>query len=101
MAQKTVSAQQDERTPDQGEIGTLNSVLSGGPQLPEIEVDAVVEPESAPEDDTVIIRVNEDVEDMTIHAGGQMYSFSFEVGHRYRVPVQVARELEAVGRIWH
>lgn len=47
---------------------------------------------------TAIIRVNEDLDNVTIGAGNH---YSFEMGVRYRVPLHVALHLEEKGYVWH
>lgn len=87
-----------------GEIATLNSVSAPqGPVLPEVEVDRVEDltPPTPTGDRMVVIRVNQDIEDMSYVASGRVERYTFEAGNRYRVPVHVARELEALGKIWH
>lgn len=98
-AQKRVNPSNDIRNEEiEGGIATLSSVLEGAP---EVEVDAVQEspqPEGVP---MVIIRVNENIEDMSYVAGGRKERYTFEAGNRYRVPVYIANELEGLGKIWH
>ena len=103
-AEKRVNPSQESRDVEvEGGIATLDSV-NGGPQvgLPEVEVDAVVET-ARPQQGTplVEIRVNESIEDMSFVASGRVERYTFEVGNRYRVPVHIAHELEAVGKLWH
>ncbi len=51
---------------------------------------------------TRIIRVNEDIENMSITAGGRPPRiYSFQQGHQYQVPLDVAAELDAIGKLWH
>lgn len=50
------------------------------------------------EDQTQVIRVNEDIEDVTIGAGN---TYNFEAGRQYRVPKAVADHLEEKGYVWH
>jgi hypothetical protein len=98
---KQVSASKETRDEEhEGGIGTLSQVLGG---TPEIEVDAVTEtrkpnPSGPP---MVVIRVNEDIEEMSYLAGGRRERYEFTAGHRYKVPVYIAQELEAQGRVWH
>lgn len=49
-------------------------------------------------DGSVVIRVNADLEDVTIGAGN---NYSFVEGGQYRVPLHVAQHLEEKGYIWH
>lgn len=49
------------------------------------------------EDDGVVIRVNEDLQEVTI--GDSTYNFL--AGRKYKVPRNVAFHLEEKGRIWH
>lgn len=91
---------QDLEEADTDRIGTLSSVLGGG----EVEVGAPEEviPESIRKQiDTVVVRVNEDVEDMSWVGGGRRLRFTFKQGHVYRVPVPIAIELERIGKVWH
>lgn len=44
------------------------------------------------------IRVNQDIEQMTIGAGT---SYDFVTGQKYRVPVHIANHLEEKGLVWH
>jgi hypothetical protein len=68
----------------------------------EITVDAVT-PTAVPMGArTRIIRVNEDIENMTITAGGRPPRiYSFQASHQYQVPIDVAAELDAIGKLWH
>lgn len=50
------------------------------------------------EDRSVIIRINTDLDDVTIGAGN---NYNFKEGERYRVPVHVATHLEEKGYVWH
>lgn len=81
-------------------IGTLASVLGDG----EVEVGApeeVIPAHLRRQMDTVEIRVNDNIEDMSWVGGGRRLKFTFEQGHVYRVPRQVAEELERVGKVYH
>lgn len=49
-------------------------------------------------DETVIIRVNEEIVDMTFGAGN---FYSFKVGPRYKVTKDLANYLEEIGAVWH
>jgi hypothetical protein len=85
---------------DDGEIGTMQSMgMAPRPEV-EIEVDAIQRPQQA-RPNMVIIRVNEDIEDMTLAAGNRVERYSFIAGNRYEVPIYIANELEAVGKLWH
>ena len=44
------------------------------------------------------VRVNQDVEQMTVGAGN---TYDFVVGQKYRVPVHIAEHLEEKGLVWH
>lgn len=104
-AEKRVSPSVETRDVEiEGEIGTLDSV-TGGPlvgALPEVEVDALQETSSAPQGVPMVeIRVNEPIEEMTMVAGGRTEHYTFEAGNRYRVPIYIAQELDAIGKLWH
>lgn len=95
---------QVEATPEDAErIGTLGAILSqpdpAPAPLPEVEVGPVDVAPRVPQ--TMVIRVNENVDEMSIVAGGRRQQYKFEVGHQYRVPVEVAMELERSGRLYH
>lgn len=46
----------------------------------------------------VIVRVNQDIEQMTVGAGT---SYDFVVGQKYKVPRHIADHLEEKGLVWH
>lgn len=99
MPEKHVSPQVAARDAEvDGEVTTMADLT----QPPEVVVDEVTVTRP-PTDDTrmVVIRVNESIENMSHVAAGRRESYTFEAGHRYRVPVYIAQELEAAGRIWH
>lgn len=50
------------------------------------------------DDGTVVIRVNSDLEDVTIGAGN---NYTFMEGQQYRVPAYVAAHLEEKGYVYH
>lgn len=50
------------------------------------------------EDDEVVVRVNEDLTNVTVGAGTL---FNFKMGQQYKVPRHVAAHLEERGLIWH
>lgn len=81
----------------EGEVGTLSQVFSPA----EVEVDEVIVQSPAPKERLVEIRVNEDIDQMSHVAGGRREVYSFEVGRKYKVPVYIALELEALGKVWH
>ena len=60
------------------------------------EVVAVgVESEESP---SVVIRVNEDIDEMTFGYGN---TFTMKAGGKYQVPREVADHLEGLGLVWH
>lgn len=48
-------------------------------------------------DNTVVMRVNEDIESMTL----AKKTYDFKVGAKYRVPKDVYSYLDALGYVWH
>ncbi len=46
----------------------------------------------------VVIRVNEDIEEMTYGYGN---TYNMKAGGRYKVPKKVADHLETLGLVWH
>lgn len=100
-APKRVNANAEARnTEAEGEVTTMTDLMTA--PLPEVEVDAITEAPSAPVGPpTVVVRVNDNIEDMSYVAGGRVERYTFEAGNRYRVPVYIAAELEGLGKIWH
>lgn len=98
-AQKRVNPSNETRDEQlEGGVTTMNDLMGG---VPEIEVDVIQDnpqPQGVP---TVVIRVNENIEDMSHIAGGRRERYTFEAGNQYRVPVYIANELEVLGKIWH
>ena len=98
---KTVNPQVDATPEDAERIGTLGAVL--GNDLPEV----VVGPVDLGVDTTqtgepiATIRVNENIDEMSMVAGGVRQQYKFEVGHQYRVPYSVADELDRIGKLYH
>lgn len=98
---KRVSPQNAARDTDAEGGVTVMSDLMGG-QLPEVEVDAIAEaPKPSGGVPMVVVRLNDSIEDMSYVASGRKERYTFEAGNRYRVPVYIAQELEAMGKIWH
>jgi hypothetical protein len=102
--EKRVNPQVDGRDEEAlGEIGTLGSVL-GGPvnvDVTEIEVDPLVETRNEKGERMIEVRVNRPLEEMSVVGGGKRSLYTFEEERRYSVPVSVARELEAIGALYH
>ncbi len=71
--------------------------LTGRPDAPVI-VDSVEEVEINVSEAVVVIRVNEDIEDMTLGVGN---NYTFKAGQKYKVPKHVADHLEEKGYVWH
>jgi len=99
-AQKRVNPSNETRNEEfEGGVTVMNDLINGG--VPEVEVDAIQEnskPQGVP---TVVIRVNENIEEMSYVADGRKERYTFEAGNRYRVPVYIAAELEGLGKVWH
>lgn len=92
---------QETPTPEDAErIGTLDSVM-GGSEVIVGAVEDVIPQHIREQMDLVTIRVNENIEQMSIVAGGRRFSARFEEGHMYRVPPDVAEELERIGKVYH
>jgi len=94
---KTVSPQVEITDEDKDRIGTLDSIMAE----PEIEVGAVEDTPVHRGTKTVVVRLNDNIEDMSLVSGGRKSNYTFEAGHQYRVPVEVALELERIGKVWH
>jgi hypothetical protein len=98
-AQKRVNPSNDTRDEQlEGGVTVMNDLMGG---IPEVEVDAVRENSHTLGVPTVVIRVNDNIEDMSYVAGGRRERYTFETGNQYRVPVYIANELESLGKIWH
>lgn len=67
------------------------------PERPTI-VDEVVEVGVEMANDTVVVRVSETVENMTVGHGN---TYHFKAGGKYLVPKEVADRLEELGLLWH
>lgn len=99
--QQQVEAQSDEVTDYSGEGPLTMDVDSGAEETPEwqtvgetpIQEQGVLDGKKA-----VVIRVNTDLEDVTIGAGN---NYTFLEGQRYKVPLHVAQHLEEKGFIYH
>jgi hypothetical protein len=71
--------------------------VTQNPQAPTV-VDEVVEVGVELADDSVVVRVAEDIEHMTF---GYRNEYSFKAGGKYKVPRALAERLERLGLIWH
>lgn len=91
------------------EISTLNAVAAreqagvvdytnGPDQATVIEVEEVDDEPIVVDEPFRTIRVNTNLEDVTIGAGN---TYSFEEGRKYRVPAHIADHLEEKGIVWH
>ena len=69
------------------------------PDPREIEVEALEPAKVSPNDTTVEVRMAETIEEFTY--GNPHRTFRLEEGKRYRLPVEVARYLNALGYIYH
>jgi hypothetical protein len=67
------------------------------PERPVI-VDEVVEVGVEMANDTVVVRVAETIENMTVGYGN---TYHFKAGGKYQVPREVADRLEELGLLWH
>lgn len=61
-------------------------------------VDEVVEVGVQMADDSVVVRVAEDIDNMTV---GYKNNYTFKAGGKYKVPRAVADRLESLGLLWH
>ena len=104
-ATQRVKVQEDPTPEDATRVGTLNQVMGGADQ---VVVDGVQDPrvegtalKTPPRQRMVEIRVTEDIEEMSYISGGVRGRFTFTAGNRYKVPLEVALELETLGKVWH
>lgn len=67
------------------------------PMQPQV-LDEVVEVGVQTADDTVVVRVAEDIDNMTV---GYRNTYTFKAGGKYKVPKAVADRLETLGLLWH
>lgn len=63
-----------------------------------VVVDDVIEVGVQMANDTVLVRVSETVENMTVGHGN---TYHFKAGGKYLVPTEVAERLEELGLLWH
>lgn len=63
-----------------------------------VVIDDVVEIGVQMENDSVIVRVSETIENMTVGHGN---TYHFKAGGKYQVPREVAERLEELGLLWH
>lgn len=71
--------------------------LTGRPDAP-VVIDSVEEVEINVSEAVVVIRVNEDIDEMTLGVGN---NYTFKAGQKYKVAKHVADHLEEKGYIWH
>ena len=76
------------------DANSVTDLTQGAP----VVIDSVEEVLPTLTENTVVIRVNEDVEDMTIGVGNH---YSFKMGQKYKVSKQIADHLEEKGLVWH
>jgi hypothetical protein len=87
-------------------VDTVNAVNVGAPGGPDIYAPQAVAAREAEgggrvrqvEDQSVVVRLNDDLEQVTIGAGNE---YNFVAGQQYRVPKMVADHLEEKGYVWH
>lgn len=87
--------------PAPGEPVRQPSVQAMGFNPPQVIVGQVQRTPIPPGDRPVKIRVNEDIQDMTITSGGKIRTYNFTAGHEYVIPRSVAIELARIDRLWH
>jgi hypothetical protein len=63
-----------------------------------VVLDEVVEVGVKTADDSVVVRVAEDIDNMTV---GYRNNYTFKAGGKYKVPQAVADRLENLGLLWH
>ena len=73
---------------------SVTDLTQGAP----VVVDSVEEIAPTLTENTVLIRVNEDLEDVTFGVGNH---YTFKMGQKYKVPKNLADHLEEKGYIWH
>lgn len=71
--------------------------VTQNPQQPTV-VDEVVPVGVETADDSVVVRVAEDIDNMTF---GYRNNYTFKAGGKYKVPKALAARLESLGLIWH
>lgn len=107
QAQQVAAAAAEEKKQRDAEIAMMtkaeqeefeNSVTDvTNPQKPQV-VDEVLEVGVETADDSVVIRVAEDIDNMTF---GYRNNYTFKAGGKYKVPKGVANRLESLGLVWH
>lgn len=71
--------------------------VTQSPSEPQV-LEEVVEVGVQSADDTVVVRVAEDIDNMTV---GYRNNYTFKAGGKYKVPQAVADRLESLGLLWH
>lgn len=97
--EKRIAAEQVAAEKAAEEVEFQNSVfdLTQNPDHP-IVVDDVVEVGVEMSNDSVVVRVSETIENMTVGHGN---TYHFKAGGKYLVPKEVADRLEELGLLWH
>jgi hypothetical protein len=97
--QKRIAAEQvaAEKAAEEDEFQNSVFDLTQNPEQP-IVVDEVVEVGVEMSNDTVVVRVSETIENMTV---GYRNTYHFKAGGKYLVPKDVADRLEELGLLWH
>lgn len=96
-----VAVQEASTAADKERIATMASML--GENVIEVGAPLDVVPQHIQQQSRmVVVRIgSEGIEDMSYNSGGHRQRFTFEAGHEYRVPVEIAAELERIGKVWH
>lgn len=97
--QKRIAAEQvaAEKAAEEEEFQNSVFDLTQNPDNP-IVVDEVVEVGVEMSNDSVVVRVSETIENMTVGHGN---TYHFKAGGKYLVPKEVADRLEELGLLWH
>lgn len=108
LKQEQAEAHAEEVKAREGEIALMNAAAEeakaetvnySSEEVTDEDVkEAVAQKQVQVKEKTRVIRVNENIEQMTYGAGT---SYDFEVGRTYKVPADVADHLERIGYIYH
>lgn len=96
---EVVSAQEEPTEADKDRIATLDSVMSQ-PEVVVGEAKDTVPPAKRRGRRMLKVRLQEDVEEMSVVQGGKRETYSFSAGHEYNVPIDIALELNRLGKVF-
>lgn len=107
LKQEQAEQHAEELKAREGEISLMNAAAEEAKketvnysreEVTDDDVKEAVQQQVQVKEATRVIRVNENIEQMTY---GKGTSYDFEVGRTYKVPAELADHLESIGYIYH